>query len=195
MAKNDAKTEALVHRSQAPQPDGPEDRDDERRTASRGGPPPTERRDAAVSPFHVYKPGQGQYVRWCTAVGGALIALGAAAFMYAELERLPFEQSTLFTIRTVAAVLVLVAGAWASFWLVGQHRGSVEFMIATEGEMKKVNWSTRREVMGATKVVIVTVLALGFVLFVVDLGFIFFFDSIHVLRINILGRMFGGGES
>ena len=70
------------------------------------------------------------------------------------------------------------------FRLVGQNRGTVEFLIATEGEMKKVNWSTRKEVIGATKVVIVTVLALGFLLFFVNLFFLFLFETIGVLRVG-----------
>ncbi|MCK4850305.1 MAG: preprotein translocase subunit SecE [Phycisphaerae bacterium] len=44
-------------------------------------------------------------------------------------------------------------------------------MIATEGEMKKVSWSSKKEIIGSTKVVIVTLLIMGLVLFLVDLFF------------------------
>ncbi|MBU0641058.1 MAG: preprotein translocase subunit SecE [Planctomycetes bacterium] len=66
-------------------------------------------------------------------------------------------------------------------------------MIATEGEMKKVNWSSKKEVIGATKVVIVTVLALGAMLFIVDIFFMTVFGGIGVLKVDILGKLFGTG--
>ena len=44
-----------------------------------------------------------------------------------------------------------------TYWVVGVNRKANDFFIATEGEMKKVNWSTRAEVIRSTKVVIVTV--------------------------------------
>ena len=63
-------------------------------------------------------------------------------------------------------------------------------MIATEGEMKKVNWSTRREILGSTKVVIVSVIILSMILFLVDVAFMGFFILIGVLKSNILKRIF-----
>jgi preprotein translocase SecE subunit len=69
-------------------------------------------------------------------------------------------------------------------------------MIATEGEMKKVNWSTRREIIGSTKVVIVFTLLLTLVLFVVDMIFITFFGWIGVLREapSVWEMLTGGGR-
>jgi preprotein translocase SecE subunit len=95
-------------------------------------------------------------------------------------------------------VVVLAAIGVGVFYLVGQNPRVVDFLVATESEIKKVNWSTRREVIGATRVVIVTVLALGFLLFLVNLVFIILFERIGVLRTNmsgqILSRLMGGGE-
>ena len=56
-------------------------------------------------------------------------------------------------------------------------------MIATEGEMKKVSWSTRQEIIGSTKVVIFTTIFLAMLLFLVDLCFMKFFQFIGVLKI------------
>ena len=53
-------------------------------------------------------------------------------------------------------------------------------MIATEGEMKKVSWSSKKEIVGSTKVVIVTLLIMGAILFLVDLFFSYFFKLINV---------------
>jgi preprotein translocase subunit SecE len=88
-------------------------------------------------------------------------------------------------------VVALLAMAYLIFWLVGRKPNVVDFMIATDGEMKKVNWSTRREVWGATRVVIVTVLALSVILFVVDMFFIFFFSALGVLRFDLMSELFG----
>jgi preprotein translocase subunit SecE len=48
--------------------------------------------------------------------------------------------------------------------------------------MKKVNWSTRREVMGSTWVVIAASFIIAAILYVVDLGFQYFFVAIDVLQ-------------
>jgi preprotein translocase SecE subunit len=85
-------------------------------------------------------------------------------------------------------VLVCVAVAALVYWLVGVNRGSADFLIATDGEMKKVNWTSRREIISATKVVIVVTLLMGFILFGVDYAFMQFFRWIGVLRTG------GGGE-
>jgi preprotein translocase SecE subunit len=56
-------------------------------------------------------------------------------------------------------------------------------MIATEGEMKKVSWSSRRELIGSTKVVIVFTVAIAALLFVVDVGFVVLFGWLRVLKV------------
>ena len=145
------------------------------------------RRPAGGSAFHVYKPGQGAYVRWGSAAAAGIVVVGAAMFLR---EQLTLAQSE--WIQMLVPVVLLVVGGYLSFRFIGQSRSVVDFMIATEGEMKKVNWSSRREVLGATKVVIVTVIALGSVLFAVNILFMFVFESIGVLRIGMLAKIFGG---
>ena len=134
----------------------------------------------------LYKPGQGKYVRWATAAGAAMISLGFANFLFEQLA----GWSDL--VRYLTPVGVLVVMGVIIFRMLGQNVKIVEFLIATEGEMRKVNWSTRKEVLGATKVVCFTLIALGFVLFLVDVGFIAFFEAIGVLRLGLLQNMFGG---
>ena len=141
------------------------------------------------SAFWIFKPGQGQYVRWGTAIASGVIIIGFAAFLREQLTR--FQNEWVEYLVPAAAVVVL---AYLLFRLIGQNRTVVDFMIATEGEMKKVNWSSRREVFGATRVVIVTMLSLAVILFLVDILFMFFFESIDVLRVGMLSRLFGGGE-
>jgi len=68
------------------------------------------------------------------------------------------------------AGLVLLIGALTTYWFVAVRPRTVEFLIATDFEMKKVNWSTPREVIGHTWVVIGACVLLAGVLFVVDFG-------------------------
>ncbi|TVQ60520.1 MAG: preprotein translocase subunit SecE [Phycisphaerales bacterium] len=80
------------------------------------------------------------------------------------------------------AGIVLILGAALIYWLVGVKRKTVEFLIATDGEMKKVNWSTRKEVTGSTIVVVVATFLIAGVLFVIDMVFSYAFASAGVLE-------------
>ena len=77
---------------------------------------------------------------------------------------------------------IMLLGALLLFLFVGAKKGTVEFLIATDGEMKKVNWTTYREVKGSTIVVIVATFLIAGFLFVVDLGFSNLFRWIDVLQ-------------
>ncbi len=167
--------------------------DAERSGTGTGGDRPARRaKPGGGSPLQLYKPNQGAAVRWGSAVGASLIAVSAASFVFEQLGRI---RDLPLSVRYLIPVGLLVMLAVLIFRLVGQSRSVVDFMIATELELKKVNWSTRREVLGWTRVVIATVLMLGLILFVVDLLFIFVFESIGVLRVGMLAELFGrGGE-
>lgn len=81
----------------------------------------------------------------------------------------------------VAALILLVGGAFVYYFCYANRRSS-DFLIATEGEMKKVNWSTRREILGSTWVVIVISLIIAGVLFFADFLFSQFFSLIRVIE-------------
>jgi preprotein translocase subunit SecE len=144
---------------------------------------------ASSTPFRLYKPGQGTHVRWGTAIGAGIIAVAGANFVYEYLAAIVGDN---MWVRTLVPVALLLGAAYLIYWIVGNRRGSVDFLIATEGEMKKVNWSTRQEVFGATKVVIFTVLALSLMLFLVDIFFMLIFSGIGLLKIPIWEQWFGG---
>jgi preprotein translocase SecE subunit len=154
--------------------------------------PARERGGGRASWFRVMKQGQGIHVRWGTAIGAGALAIALANFVFDQMQRFAFAEDNYF-VRAGIPVVVLVAAVWFIFWLVGRNPTVVDFMIATEGEMKKVNWSTRKEVWGATKVVIVTVLSLAIMLFLVDMVFIFFFAGVGVLKFDVLRQLFGQG--
>ncbi len=133
--------------------------------------------------FEVYKRGQGYYTRWGTVIGGAAIILAGMQFLYNELGAWyrPDVDWTLY-VRYGVPILFGVAAGLLLFWVTGSNRRACDFMIATEGEMKKVSWSSRREVIGSTKVVILFMVVMAIVLFVVDIAFMLFFSSIGVLK-------------
>ncbi len=80
---------------------------------------------------------------------------------------------------TAVGVILLFGGVL--FWVLNKPR-VVEFMIATEAEMRKVNWPTKREVIGSTWVVICGTFLMAFVLLVVDMAFSELFINIRVLE-------------
>jgi len=81
-------------------------------------------------------------------------------------------------------ILLAIFGA-VGYWLIGVCLRVVDFMIATEGEMKKVNWSSRREVMGSTWVVIGLMVFIAAFCFGVDRVFQLIFAAMDVLKATV----------
>ena len=112
---------------------------------------------------------------------GALIAWGAY-FIWDRLQVYEGDQWWTLLITTgipIAFAVVFGAIAWRFSFA---HSRTGDFMIATEGEMKKVNWSSRKEIIGSTKVVIFFTIAMAVFLFGVDLGFQKLFQFIGILK-------------
>ena len=127
------------------------------------------------------KGGQGRWARMSAYAGCAIVA----AFGAVALHHVPGLGSKwfgglegLWTRRFLGTEFVLrpVFFPAVSFFLVamiGVHLflnrpRAAEFLIDTQGEMKRVSWPTRREWIGSTIVVIVLVMILSFFLFGVD---------------------------
>jgi len=85
-------------------------------------------------------------------------------------------------VQGAIAGTILILGAVVIYLFVAMKRQSVEFLIATDGEMKKVNWSTRKEVQGSTMVVVIASFLLAMLIFAIDYGFGAFFKLIGVLE-------------
>jgi len=80
-------------------------------------------------------------------------------------------------------VLVVLLGAIVILYFVAIKKPAVDFLIATDGEMKKVNWSTRKDVLNSTWVVIGASALLGLYLLGFDTVFALFFEAIGVLDV------------
>lgn len=133
-----------------------------------------------------YKKGQGYYTRMGTAIGsGVMVALGCYA-LYDKLDGITpgktITQNLKVWLQAGIPALVFLLFAWIVFKIVNSRK-SADFMIATEGEMKKVSWSTKKEIISSTKVVIVTVLLMAVLLAAVDIGFAKLFEAIGVLKV------------
>lgn len=152
-------------------------------TPQTGG--PSDRRPSAKpGMFTAYKPEQGKYTRRGTMAGAGILIAWGAWFLHQQLVR--FEGDELWQIGvTVGIPLLFAVAVGAIAWrFVFASRGTSDFMIATEGEMKKVNWCTKDEVIGSTKVVIMFTFLLGLQLFVVDVIFQSLFQWIGVLKVG-----------
>ncbi|HEY3246465.1 MAG TPA: preprotein translocase subunit SecE [Phycisphaerae bacterium] len=145
--------------------------------------------------FEIYKRGQGKHLRWWTAGGAAVLIVGGAYAINNRLTGVLPDAPWAVWIRALIPVAWCAALSILLYWLVGVNRKTCDFLIATEGEMKKVSWTTKRELWGSTKVVIFTTLLMGVLLFVVDVSFMLFFSWIGVLHgPPVLKSLFGGGS-
>ena len=131
--------------------------------------------------FEIYKPGQGRNTRMWTAVGYGSLVSWFAYFLWKKFEIVDVGQYTQ-VVQVGAAVLALTVLGLLGYWALGLNKRINDFLIATEGEMKKVNWTSRKEIIGSTKVVIVVVIGMSVLLFVVDVFFMGFFTAIGVLK-------------
>ena len=129
-----------------------------------------------------YKPDQGKVTRTGTFVGAALLVAWGAKFLNDRLAGYIGDEAWRLLITPGIPILVAVVLGAIAWRISFASRKSGDFMIATEGEMKKVSWSTRREVIGSTKVVIMFTLLLAASLFFVDIIFQRFFSWIGVLK-------------
>ena len=123
--------------------------------------------------FDIYKRGQGKYTRLCSAFGAAIIAGLGCLQLYKKLQATDMG----LWAETMVPASLFVALSLLIFWLVNR-RSVADFMIAAEGEMKKVSWSSRKEIAVSTFVVIMVVIIMAILLGVVDLGFQLFFKEV-----------------
>lgn len=163
------------------------ERDEQQSGTPSGGSPPPGGYSGGSAPkgsgrFTSYKPEQGRGTRIGTMIGwGSLVAWGGY-FLWEQLRIYEGVEGWRLLITPGIPILAFVILGGVLWWLVFAHRKTGDFMIATEGEMKKVNWSTRREVIGSTKVVILFTVLIASYLFAVDIVFQNIFRWIGVLK-------------
>ncbi|HEX4588523.1 MAG TPA: preprotein translocase subunit SecE [Gemmataceae bacterium] len=129
------------------------------------------------------KPAQGQRVRRATMLGIILLVAAGIYSLYSHgtlntvgkdwVVRLPFTADRFLfllpDVRFTVPLIFAAVGLWLAFRVV-HLPVFADFLIATEAELNKVSWPTRRSVVQDTIVVLATVFLLTVFLFLVDIG-------------------------
>ena len=76
-----------------------------------------------------------------------------------------------------------VLGVWVIYRAMN-YRRFADFLISVEAEIDKVSWSSKQELKRATVVVLITMVFLGFILFIYDMFWQWFFELIRFLQIS-----------
>ena len=150
--------------------------------------------------FHLsrYKPALGQRVRRLTLLGILGVGVTGVWSMYNQgmvpenwALTLPYtspdgspETNRAVPVssypRAVVPVVLLLASAWVAFRAVNLP-AFAEFLIATEAEMNKVSWTSRKRLAQDTVVVLVTTVAMALFLLAMDLFWGWLLTAVDVL--------------
>ncbi len=125
--------------------------------------------------FTIYKRGQGKYTRLCSAGAGAIIIGLGCLQLYKKLQATDIG----LWVETMVPAGLLVVLALCISWLMNKP-SIADFMIAAESEMKKVSWSSRKEIAVSTLIVIIVVVIMAVLLGATDLTFRTFFTWLLV---------------
>jgi preprotein translocase SecE subunit len=155
--------------------------------------------------FSIYKKGQGYWTRIGTVIGIALIVVFTAYNLFVYIPTfLPaptpppgsddatkaaiFQHAETIHTRIAAGVsgAFLLGCVLLAFWVTNKP-ANVDFLIATDSEMKKVNWTSRKDLIASTKIVIIFMFSVAIFLFVADILFTYLFHFIGVLKAGPFG--------
>ena len=123
-----------------------------------------------------YKKGQGSIARLLALISSGLLVVwggyalwvtlqgtGAAKLLSLEVPHVGLE----INLALIIAVLVTVLGWAGMVWVLNRPR-SVDLLVETESEMRKISWPSKQEAWNSSIVVVVTVLVM--------MGLLFFYD-------------------
>jgi preprotein translocase subunit SecE len=128
----------------------------------------------------IRKFGQGYWTRLLTVIGFGLLGVLGAIWLWRLFETYDFGVPPVYVASGVAMAFMVAVGL-VLWWFAGFNPRSVDFLVATEGEMKKVNWTTRREIVGSTVVVIAIAFAIAVFCWLWDFAFSSLFVWMRVL--------------
>ena len=135
----------------------------------------------------IYKKGHGVHSRIAVGIALGLLALFASISLYnllidlpniAEGVKVPLVDIGLTWGLLSAFALFVLLGILIGIFVAGLETGigpldaggkkTIGFLIDTQGELQKVSWPTRYELVGSTAVVIVSVIVIGIFILGVD---------------------------
>jgi preprotein translocase SecE subunit len=134
-----------------------------------------------IMSWTIYKSGQGYWTRLISGLAGGVLVLAGAKWLWSAIERFSLPYG--IYIQAAASVTLIAVFGLLLFRWVAVKPNTTDFLIATEGEMKKVNWPSKRETGGSTWIVIVTLFLLVAILFFSDLIFLTLFRVLRILDI------------
>ena len=125
-----------------------------------------------------YKWGQGKNTRLCSAAAIAIIAAVGCWILYNKLQyNLNVNEAAGLWISVTVPLGLFAVIAGLLYWLVNR-KNVADFLIAAEGELKKVSFSSKREITISTFVVIIVVVFMAAMLGTADLCFNLFFTNV-----------------
>ncbi len=116
-----------------------------------------------------------------SAIAAGLLIFMGASWLWKTMAGVRIGAIETVYVQAGAALIFIGVLAVVCYYLMCVHKRVVDFLIATEGEMKKVNWSTRREIMGSTWVVISLTFVIAGLIAILDMGYSMIFQALKVL--------------
>jgi preprotein translocase SecE subunit len=129
----------------------------------------------------MYKSGQGYWTRVLSATTGGVIAVLGGWWLHDIFETVDWGINPIYLSWGIGGLFVALCIPFVYLWT-ARTATTVDFLVATETEMKKVSWPTRREVSGSTVIVIATGVAIALFCFLFDQAFFFLFVQMNVLK-------------
>jgi preprotein translocase SecE subunit len=166
------------------------------------------RKDSSPGFFTIQKKGQGYWTRMGTAIAIVMVGVFTAYNLFVNIPSLmsspTFAPTTNvqlladqaaqaaasehrhFQIALGVSAGFLIGWLALGYWMMNKP-ANVDFQIATDSEMKKVNWTSRKDLIASTKIVIIFMFSVAIFLFLVDISFQYLFHIIGVLKTGPFG--------
>ncbi len=122
--------------------------------------------------LYIYKRGHGYNTRLWSAIACLMMA---AIGCYKLSTKLSLTGNLL--VQYIVPAFVWAVLAWLVYW-VSNRESVADFLIAAEGELKKVSWTTKQQVVSSTIIVIFVVILMAVMLGFVDVLFRVIFDNV-----------------
>lgn len=87
-------------------------------------------------------------------------------------------------VQTAGSIAMIVLGMGLAYLLAGTRPSSVDFLVSTGGEMKKVNWSNRKSIQDSTIMVIGACFIIAGFLFIIDVIFQKLFSILDIIKLH-----------
>jgi len=139
--------------------------------------------------FTVFKRGQGYWTRLGTGIGAAILIIFISLFVFHQLASLIPERQTRLGVTCGFTVFSSLLA-----WGVINKPKHAQFLIDTDAEMKKVNWTTRKDLIGATRVVMFFMIGIAILLFLFDTIYHILFWLGGIWKISPFDAFTGGNQ-